>query len=128
MAWDIDLSPNAVRQSREKMRKKKEEDRMSGFNYTIEEDGSKRYEGVPYRFNEDGTRKYFPELAPPGNRRAGNGLLGGLSTSKKGVIPGRGPNAGKTPPLVVDQEYINDIRRGQYQGPTNNPPGRMPLR
>ena len=151
MAWNIDLSPNAVRRAKEKMRKEEEEDRMSGFNYTISEDGTKRYEGVPFRFDDDGNKKYFPELAPPGSRSPDHGLLGpndfrkpgdgglldglkrkkpediGTPTPERGVIRGRGPNAGKTPPLIVDEEFIRQHRQGQYRGPANNPPGRMPL-
>lgn len=110
MAWNINLSPTAVRLAKERMRKKRE----------IEQGGSDRgitREGVPYRFNEDGTRKYYPEMAPPGNRSSGNGLLGGLGTRQKDVTPGREP----PPEIVVDKDYFNNTIRNQFQGKAIGP-------
>ena len=72
-------------------------------------------EGQPYRF-VDG-HKYYPPQPFPEEQ----------TDPPKGVIPGRGPNAGKTPPLIIDNDYIRRHQRGYYDGPDNEPKGRIPL-
>ena len=73
-------------------------------------------EGRPYRFIDG--HKYYPPLPFPDEEQ---------TDPPKGVIPGRGPNAGKTPPLIIDNDWIRKFQQGTYDGPDNTPPGRIPL-
>ena len=73
-------------------------------------------EGRPYRFIDG--HKYYPPLPFPDEQE---------TNPPKGVIPGRGPNAGKTPPLIIDNDWIRNFQRGYHDGPDNTPPGRIPL-
>lgn len=91
---------------------------MDGHPYRFGKDGSKQYEGVPYRFGKDGKKQYRPDVLKG---------LQSKSKPKKGVLPGRGPNAGKGKPLVVDDDFINKHKKGQHTGPDNTPKGRIPL-
>jgi hypothetical protein len=74
-----------------------------------------RAEGRPYRIIEG--HKYYPPQPFPEQE----------TNPLKGVIPGRGPNAGKTPPLIIDNDWIRNFQGGYHDGPDNTPPGRIPL-
>ena len=132
----FDLSPHAVREAR-----KKSEDRIRGLQEGLATEGAstERLEGVPFRFNEDGSKQYqwdaYEQMPHPEGTpyRIVDGHKYYLpkemlaEPAQKGVIPGRGPDAGKTPPLIIDNDWIRRFQQGTYDGPDNTPPGRIPL-